>query len=88
MYTGGHPISALLSDIIQSMASEKTHEYIDVDAFSSSASIDADYMVIVGRYLKTTSDFINLIKVCKKYKDICQIYRYNPVSDPSLFQNT
>ena len=87
MYTGGHPISALLSDIIQSMASEKTHEYIDVDAFSNSVSIDADYMVIVGRYLKTTSDFINLIKVCKKYKDICQIYRYNPVSDPSLFQN-
>lgn len=31
------------------------------------------------------SDYVNLIKVSRKYKDLLLFFRYNPLSDPSLF---
>lgn len=46
-----------------------------------------DYMMIVGKYFTCNSDYISLMKVCKRYKRIVLMYRYNPISDCRLFRN-
>ena len=54
---------------------------------TSDFHIDDHYMIIVGRYFETSLDFVNLIRVCKRYKNLVEMYRYNPIVDTSLFQN-
>ena len=41
--------------------------------------------MIVGKYFKSNSDFINVMKSCKRYHDLAQMYHFNPISDISLF---
>ena len=45
------------------------------------------HIMNVAKYFETNTDFINLMKVSKEYKDIVNFFRYNPISDPSLFIN-
>ena len=33
-----------------------------------------DFIMIVGKYLETNQDFINIMKVCKKYKELVLMY--------------
>ena len=49
--------------------------------------ITIDYIMIVGKYFETNADFINIMKVCKKYKELVLMYKFNPISDISLFEN-
>ena len=53
---------------------------------SESWSITIDYMMIVGKYFRSNRDYINAMKVCKKYKHLVLMYRYNPISDCRLFK--
>ena len=46
-----------------------------------------DFIMIVGKYLESSKDFINVMKVCKKYKELVSMYKFNPISDISLFEN-
>ena len=46
-----------------------------------------DVMMITGKYLESNKDFINLMKVSKKYNELVLMYHYNLISDPSLFEN-
>ena len=46
-----------------------------------------DLFMIVGKYFKSSNDFINVMKVCKKYKGLVLMYKFNPISDISLFEN-
>ena len=41
----------------------------------------------IGKYLKSNNDYINLMKVNKKYKCLIELFRYNPISDITLFEN-
>ena len=43
--------------------------------------------MIVGKYFKSNNGFINVMKVCKKYKELVLMYIFNPISDISLFEN-
>ena len=43
--------------------------------------------MIIGKYLESNNDFINIMKVCKKYELIVSMYKFNPISDISLFEN-
>ena len=43
--------------------------------------ITIDIMMIVGKYFKTNKDFINVMKLTKKYHDLTQMYHFNPISD-------
>lgn len=45
------------------------------------------YIMIVSKYFNSNQDFINLIKVNKKYKDLIECFKFNPISDPQLFVN-
>ena len=47
--------------------------------------ITIDFIMIVGKYLKSDNDFINTMKVCKRYKELVLMYKFNPISDISLF---
>ena len=49
--------------------------------------LEANYMVVIGRYFSESNDFINVVKLCRKYKNFLESFRYNPISDPSLFPN-
>ena len=46
-----------------------------------------DVMMIIGKYFESNNDFINVMKVCKKFNKIVKIYHFNPISDCSLFEN-
>lgn len=49
--------------------------------------ISIDFIMIIGKYFKNSKDFINLIKVNKKYKDLLLLYHFNPINNPNLFPN-
>ena len=44
-------------------------------------------MMIVGKYFKSNKDYINVMKVNKKYEQLVLMYKFNPISDTSLFKN-
>lgn len=49
--------------------------------------LTVDFIMIVGKYLESNDDYINLMKVCKKYRELVGMYKYNPISDISLFES-
>jgi len=49
--------------------------------------LESGMMLIIAKYLETNNDYINLIKTCKKYKDLLSFYKFNPISDPTLFES-
>ena len=49
--------------------------------------ITIDIMLIIGKYFQTTNDYINVMKVSKKYQDLTEMYHFNPISDCSIFRN-
>ena len=42
-------------------------------------------MMIIGKYLESNSDFIDVMKICKKYQTLTSRYYFNPIDDISLF---
>lgn len=53
----------------------------------STYKLSIDYIMIVGKYLKSENDYINIIRVCKKYNELLLMYKYNPISNCDLFPN-
>ena len=53
----------------------------------SKFELTIDFIMIVGKYFKTNADFINIMKVCKKYQELVLMYKFNPISDIKLFEN-
>lgn len=51
------------------------------------SELTIDFIMIIGKYLNRTKDFINLIKVKKNFKDLLLMYHFNPMSDFELFEN-
>ena len=49
--------------------------------------ITIDLMLIIGKYLKTNNDYINVMKSSKRYNELVAMYHFNPISDTSLFLN-
>ena len=49
--------------------------------------ITIDAMLIVGKYFETNEDYINIMKTCKRYHNLTEMYHFNPISDCSLFEN-
>jgi hypothetical protein len=49
--------------------------------------ISIDFLMIIGKYFNTNEDFINVMKVNKKYQELVLMYKFNPISDISLFKN-
>lgn len=49
--------------------------------------LSIDFIMIIGKYFKSNSDFINIMKVCKKYKELVLMYKFNPISNIKLFEN-
>lgn len=43
--------------------------------------------MIIGKYFKSPLDYINVMRVCKKYENLTLMYRYNPIGDTTLFPN-
>ena len=46
-----------------------------------------DFVMIVGKYFQSSKDFVNVMKVCKRYEELALMYKFNPISDISLFEN-
>lgn len=46
-----------------------------------------DYMMIIGKYFESNNDFINTMKLSKRYQELAEMYYFNPISDTSLFEN-
>ena len=44
-------------------------------------------MMIIGKYFKERTDFVNVMKVSKQYHDLVVMYHFNPIGDCELFEN-
>ena len=44
-------------------------------------------MMIVGKYFETNNDYINVMKLNSRYRELTQMYHFNPIPDTSLFEN-
>lgn len=44
-------------------------------------------MFIIGKYLLMPEDYINIVRLCKKYQDLIGYYKYNPIPEYDLFKN-
>ena len=49
-------------------------------------NLSIDFVMIIGKYFNSPNDFINIMKVNKKYKELVLMYRFNPISDDRLFE--
>ena len=49
--------------------------------------MDINSMMIVGKYLEDPSDYINLVKLNKKFRELIEMYLYNPISEWQMFEN-
>ena len=58
-----------------------------VESAKEKWEITIDTMLIVGKYFKSNNDFINSMKVAKRFHDLTQMYHFNPINDISLFEN-
>lgn len=68
----------------------KTNDNDDIDIgeeIKNKFRLNYAFALPVGRYFENNSDFINLMKVNKKYKNIVDSFKYNPIKDISLFNN-
>ena len=41
----------------------------------------------VGKFFESNNDYINMMKVTKKYKELTSKYQFNPIDDCDLFPN-
>jgi len=62
-------------------------EYLKTKKGSEGWEISPDFLMIIGKYFKSNQDFINAMKVNKKYEDLVLMYKFNPISETDLFQN-
>ena len=65
----------------------ETQKMTSVEATKSKWEITIDAMMIIGKYFETNDDYINVMKVCKKYHDLVRMYHFNPISECELFEN-
>ena len=49
--------------------------------------ITIDVMMIIGKYFKSNNDYINIMKVNKKYNELVEMYYFNLINDYELFKN-
>ena len=49
--------------------------------------ITMDVMMIIGKYFKKDRDYVNMMKVAKRYRDLVSMYHFNPISECELFEN-
>ena len=45
------------------------------------------FIVIIAKYYQSNNDFINTMKTNKQYKPLVSLYKFNPISDTTLFEN-
>ena len=74
-----------MNDLKQRIDSLK--QYYEFKPSKEKWQITIDFIMIVGKYFKSSNDFINVMKVCKKYEELVLMYKFNPISDISLFEN-
>ena len=58
-----------------------------VEATKEKWEITMDVMMIIGKYFDESRDYVNVMRVCKKYHDLVQMYHFNPISECELFEN-
>ena len=64
------------------MDTEDKYDYLD-----RKRKLDSSYMMIVAKYFQSNKDYINVMKVNSKYKNITNNFKYNPIPDVSIFPN-
>ena len=49
--------------------------------------ITVDVMMIIGKYFEKGTDYTNIMKISKKWKELVLMYHFNPIGEYSLFKN-
>ena len=53
----------------------------------TTSKLEVEILSYIGKYFVSNNDFINMMKVSKKYKSLVSLYKYNPIDDYRLFAN-
>lgn len=76
----------IIANPLNEAPSQSTH-HIDIEPNppqdQPDNKIDSHSMIIIGKYLNTFDDFVNLEKTCREYRGITEQYHFNPI----LFKN-
>ena len=87
-------MNQLTNNLIQIENKIKTNEKINkykreiIEQFKmikSKWEITIDVMMIIGKYFKSNNDYINVMKVNKKYHDLIEMYHFHSINNSSLF---
>ena len=65
----------------------EVYPLIDYSLTKEKWELMIDSIMIVGKYFETNNDFINMMKVTKKYHDLVKMYHFNPIDECELFEN-
>ena len=49
--------------------------------------VTMDVMMIIGKYFEKNRDYVNMMKVAKRYRDLVLMYHFNPIRECELFEN-
>ena len=82
-------VSRRFSSILENQLDKlkKIRNYYYYQDIKSKWEIDIYSMLIIGKYLKSNNDYINVMKVCKKFNQLTQMYHYNLIDECELFIN-
>ena len=58
-----------------------------VESAKEKWEITIDSLMIIGKYFEKNRDYINVMKVCKRYNQLVKMYHFNPISECELFEN-
>lgn len=50
-------------------------------------TLSVDFVMIIGKYFETEKDFVNIVRVSRRYEELLLMYKFNPISNAELFPN-
>ena len=57
----------------------------DSNEIEKDNKLELAFIAIIGKYFESNNDYINVMKVNKKYRELAEYYHFNPISDLDLF---
>ena len=69
--------------------SEDKEQFVQIDCsiIKEKWEMTIDVMMIIGKYFESSQDYVNVMKVKKRYEELTKMYHFNPISEWELFEN-
>ena len=58
---------------------KEVQKYYYYQSIKTKWEITIHEMPFIGKYFISNSDYVNVMKLCKRYHNLAQMYHYNPI---------